>query len=171
MTFDEMTFYGMVKFVSQLPWQYWKNVAWHLQISNSCFYQVSELWPMGLLLMFSFQQKKIIIDVPCVLPLLGIPISIFLMNQHTTSHLPPPRPPYVKDSHLSFFGYFGGTRDQRRLWSDCAGAQSGLSLRWSHKSYCEFCRASAHLTFSFEIRGAQINQVANVMCMKKSAKQ
>ena len=29
-----------------------KNVAWHLQICNGCFYQVSELWPMGLLLKF-----------------------------------------------------------------------------------------------------------------------
>ena len=25
-----------------------------------------------------------------------------------------------------------GTCDQRRLWSDCANAQSDLSLRWSH---------------------------------------
>ena len=25
------------------------KVAWHLQICNNCFYQVSELWPMGLL--------------------------------------------------------------------------------------------------------------------------
>ena len=37
----------MVNFVSQLQLQYWKNVAWHLQICNRCFYQVSELWPMG----------------------------------------------------------------------------------------------------------------------------
>ena len=28
----------MVIFVSQLLWQYWKNVAWHLQICNSCFF-------------------------------------------------------------------------------------------------------------------------------------
>ena len=38
-----------------------------------------------------------------------------------------------------------GTGDQRRLWSDCADAQSDLSLRWSHKSYCRFCRALAQL--------------------------
>ena len=36
------------------------------------------------------------------------------------------------------------TCDQRRLWSDCADAQSDLSLRWSHKSYCRFCWALAH---------------------------
>ena len=28
-----------------------------------------------------------------------------------------------------------GTCDQQRLWSDCADAQSDLSLRWSHKSF------------------------------------
>ena len=28
-----------------------------------------------------------------------------------------------------------GTCDQRRLWSDCAGAQADLSLRLSHRSY------------------------------------
>ena len=33
-------------------------------------------------------------------------------------------------------GAIEGTRDQRRLWSDCAKAQSDLSLRWSHKSCC-----------------------------------
>ena len=37
------------------------------------------------------------------------------------------------------------TCDQRRLRSDCADAQSDLSLRWSHKSYCRFCRALAHM--------------------------
>ena len=26
-----------------------KEVVWYLQICNSCFYQVSESWPMGLL--------------------------------------------------------------------------------------------------------------------------
>ena len=37
-----------------------------------------------------------------------------------------------------------GICNQRRLWSDCADAQADLSLRWSHKSYCRFCRAPAH---------------------------
>ena len=37
-----------------------------------------------------------------------------------------------------------GTRDQRRLRSDCADAQADLSLRWSHKSYCRICGALAH---------------------------
>ena len=37
-----------------------------------------------------------------------------------------------------------GTCDQWRLWSDCADAQSDLSLRWSYKFYCRFCRALAH---------------------------
>ena len=37
------------------------------------------------------------------------------------------------------------TCDQRRFCSDCADAQANLSLRWSHKSYCRFCRALAHL--------------------------
>ena len=27
-----------------------------------------------------------------------------------------------------------GTRDQQRLWSDCVNTQTGMSLRWSHKS-------------------------------------
>ena len=47
---DLWPFYGMVKFVSQLLWQYWKNASWHLQICNSYFYQLSELWSKGLLL-------------------------------------------------------------------------------------------------------------------------
>ena len=34
-----------------------------------------------------------------------------------------------------------GTCYQRRLWSDSADAQADLSLHWSHKSYCRFCRA------------------------------
>ena len=38
-----------------------------------------------------------------------------------------------------------GTCDQRRLRSDCADAQADLSLRWSHKSYCRFYRALAHI--------------------------
>ena len=38
-----------------------------------------------------------------------------------------------------------GTGDQRRLWSDCAESQADLSLRWSHKSYCRFCLAVAHI--------------------------
>ena len=45
--------------------------------------------------------------------------------------------------------------DQRRLWSDCASAQSDLSLRWSHKSYCRFFRALAQSSetqiFSFGV--------------------
>ena len=35
------------------------------------------------------------------------------------------------------------TFNQRWLWSDCANAQSDLSLRWSHKSYRRFSRALA----------------------------
>ena len=38
-----------------------------------------------------------------------------------------------------------GTCDQQKLWSDCADAQADLSLRWSHKSYCRFCRALAQI--------------------------
>ena len=37
------------------------------------------------------------------------------------------------------------TCDQRRLWSDCADAQSDLSLHWSLKSYCRFCCALAKI--------------------------
>ena len=45
-----------------------------------------------------------------------------------------------------------GTCDQRRLWSDSADAQSDLSLRWSHKSYCRFCRALAQFLYPIDIR-------------------
>ena len=38
-----------------------------------------------------------------------------------------------------------GTCDQRRLWSDSADAQTNLSIRWSYKSYCRFCRALAQV--------------------------
>ena len=38
-----------------------------------------------------------------------------------------------------------GTCDQQRLCSDCADAQSDQSLSWSHKSYCRFWRALAHI--------------------------
>ena len=40
-----------------------------------------------------------------------------------------------------------GTCNQRRLWSDCAYAQSDLSLRWSHKSKCRFCLALVQIGF------------------------
>ena len=42
-----------------------------------------------------------------------------------------------------------GSWDQQRFWSDCADAQSDLSLCWLHKSYCRFCRALAHFIFVF----------------------
>ena len=38
-----------------------------------------------------------------------------------------------------------GTCDQQRPWSDCTDAQTDLSLGWSHKSYCSFCHALAHM--------------------------
>ena len=31
-------------------------------------------------------------------------------------------------------------------WSDWVDAQADLSLRWAHKSFCLFCRASAHIS-------------------------
>ena len=34
---------------------------------------------------------------------------------------------------------------QRRLWSDWADAQSDLSLRWAHRSFCWFCHDVAHM--------------------------
>ena len=40
-----------------------------------------------------------------------------------------------------------GTCDQRRVRSDCADAQSDLSLRWSHKSYCRFYHVLDHLSY------------------------
>ena len=39
-----------------------------------------------------------------------------------------------------------GTYNQRRLRSVCADAQTDLSIRWLHKSYCRFCRALAHIS-------------------------
>ena len=45
-----------------------------------------------------------------------------------------------------------GTCDQRRFWSDCADAQADLSLRWSHKSYCRFCRVLAHIKKKTKIK-------------------
>ena len=46
MTFDLFTVWSNLcpSFVAVL-----EEVAWHLQIRNSCFYQVSESWPMGFL--------------------------------------------------------------------------------------------------------------------------
>ena len=35
------------------------------------------------------------------------------------------------------------TCGQWRLWSYCAVAQTDLSLRWAHRSFCWFCRAAA----------------------------
>ena len=39
--------------------------------------------------------------------------------------------------------------NHRRLWSDCADAQSDLSLHWLYKSYCRFCCVLAHLYFDY----------------------
>ena len=56
----------------------------------------------------------------------------------------------LKGSRLSLFRWPGASgRHMARLWSDCADAQADLSLRWSHKSYCKFCRAMAQIFFSF----------------------
>ena len=40
-----------------------------------------------------------------------------------------------------------GTCHHWRLWSDCMDVQADLSLRWSCKSYCRFCRGLAHIMF------------------------
>ena len=45
-----------------------------------------------------------------------------------------------------------GTSDQRRLRSDCAYAQADLSLRWSHKSYCGFCRELAQIIYTWLLK-------------------
>ena len=39
------------------------------------------------------------------------------------------------------------TSDQRRLRSDSADVQADLSLCWSHKSNCMFCRALALVVY------------------------
>ena len=39
-------------------------------------------------------------------------------------------------------------REQWRFWSECVDAQADLSFRWAHMSFCWFCHAAAHLTFS-----------------------
>ena len=36
-------------------------------------------------------------------------------------------------------------RALRRFWSDRVDAQADLSLRWSHRSFCWFGHAAAHL--------------------------
>ena len=41
--------------------------------------------------------------------------------------------------------------DQRRLWSDCADTQVDLRLRWSHKSYCRFCRALTLIILAYSL--------------------
>ena len=46
------TFKGHSQIPVLLMWQYWKNFAWHLQICNGRFAQVSESWPMGLPLVY-----------------------------------------------------------------------------------------------------------------------
>ena len=50
-----------------------------------------------------------------------------------------------------------GTCDQRRLRSDCANAQSDLSLRWSHKSYTRICRALAQIRFAVHCSNDSVN--------------
>ena len=40
-----------------------------------------------------------------------------------------------------------GTCGRGKFWSDCVYAQADLNLRWSHKSYCRFCRALAQMLF------------------------
>ena len=35
--------------------------------------------------------------------------------------------------------------------SDCTNAQADLSLPWSHKYYCTFCRAQAHINIILEL--------------------
>ena len=37
---------------------------------------------------------------------------------------------------------------QRRLWSDWADAQVDLSLCWTHRVFCLFCRAAAQMSLS-----------------------
>ena len=44
-----------------------------------------------------------------------------------------------------------GTCDQRNLWSDSAVVQAVLSLRWSQRSYCRFCRALAHIIIMYAL--------------------
>ena len=65
--------------------------------------------------------------------------------------------------HLSIFGSteaveftVESTCDQQRLWSDCANAQSDLSLCWSHKSYCWFCCMLASIISVIKLTEIQV---------------
>ena len=42
---------------------------------------------------------------------------------------------------------------QRRLWSDLADAKPDRNLRWAQRSFCEFCRAMAHIYYWLRIAG------------------
>ena len=57
--------------------------------------------------------------------------------------------PIWSQSSLSAWRNFGPysypLSTQRRLWSDWMHAQSDLSLRWVHISFCLFCHASAQM--------------------------
>ena len=63
---------------------------------------------------------------------------------------------------------FNGTCDQRRLRSDCANAQSDLSLRWSNKSYFRFSRALAHILIfkeTINCLGKSIQMSRKALCL------
>ena len=134
-----LIFYCTVKFVSWLLWQYWKNVAWYLQICNGCFIQMSESWPWASCLT---ETSYTLLE-----PAHDKTYKMACAPSEDSDH--PGHPPsLIRISAVAMkkawvLSY--PLSAQQRLWSDWADAQADLSLRWATMSFCWFCRAVAHL--------------------------
>ena len=99
-------------------------------------------------LMFSWRNKKSIMWIPLLSVAMAHTKSYH--NTATSKDSDHPVHPPSMTRVFSFIPFLDSleaiesTCDQRRLYSDCADAQTDLSLRYSHKSYCRFRRALAH---------------------------
>ena len=108
------------------------EVAWQLQICNSCFYQVNELWPMGLLFfpfVFSvIEDRKWASTRQNQGNFMSTQRRLKSVWASAQSDQPSLGAQWVAKDPSSSCG-------QRRLWSD-----------WVDMAFYWFCRALAHIS-------------------------
>ena len=92
------------------------------------------------LLILSYVQVKTLISRGMRFP----PNGILTSADSDEPVQPPFRLRYLKWCSVSSLTLIGYSSDKQRLWSDCAYAQAGLRLCWSHIPHCWKSHALAH---------------------------
>ena len=108
------------------------------------------------------EKKEPVIEQFWVCCFLIMPVFLthmgHLMTKPTKWHVHPAKtdqpghpPNLIRDLAVCSMDSWGSNVSscrQQRLWSDCAGAQADLSLRWAHRSFCWVCHEAANICIS-----------------------